>query len=121
VKSPTRRGGVIPLSCKPPLPCILPPFLPLTHAYRVHGVDLSVSPQQQLACVRVAILSAFVKRRVLVLNERHSSDLSLSTISCSFNLIFCLPTNKRVNKQRNQGGENDLSLLVSRFWKNLFF
>ena len=45
-------------SLSPVSPLYHPSLYPLSHAYRVLGVDLSASPQQQLACVRVAIVSA---------------------------------------------------------------
>jgi len=50
-------------------------------------------------------------------NKRHSSDLSLSTISCSLRLIFCLPTNNRVkNTEKTRGRERSFTSSLS-FWK----
>ena len=34
-----------------------------------------------------------------------------------FSLDFVFPHTQESNKERKPGGENDLSLLVSRFWK----
>ena len=117
VKCPTRRGGVIPLSCKPPLHSLPPSLSRLPSPSRW---------PQRLAPAAARMCSCGLSQRLseapfVVPNERHSSDLSLSTSSCSLHLIFCLLANKRGNKERNTGGENDLSLLVSRLWKKNIF
>ena len=42
-------------------------------------------------------------------------------VHARFTSFFVCPQNKRGNKERKPGGENHLSLLVSRFWKKYFF
>ena len=78
--------GVIPLSCKPPLPSLLPPSPSLSR------LPSSWRWPQRLAPAAARMCSCGLSQRlseapIVGTNERHSSDL-VSTSSCSFTLDF---------------------------------